>query len=115
LTLLTDDRFAVMVVLFGGLTQTEHIADRELLLPIAEGAVLLNPSSLTELPEYRFLVAVSRGIAGYRGIARAIFSHIVSMGEGQANFVAGALSGGLCLRAGNGLWLGIADYEYGLL
>jgi hypothetical protein len=58
-TLLTDNRFAGMVVLFGGLTITDLEDNRDLLRPVAEGAELLDHSPLREPLKFRILVAVS--------------------------------------------------------
>lgn len=55
-TLLTDDRFADAVQLFGGLSSAQLAESREYLTPLPEGAELLEPPRLHSTPRFRRLV-----------------------------------------------------------
>jgi len=52
-TMLTDDRFAGSILLFGGLTESDLKQDRKYLQPLPEGAELLHPLKLIETPAFR--------------------------------------------------------------
>jgi hypothetical protein len=54
-TLMTDDRFADVVMLAGGLTADQIRANRDYLAPLAEGAALLEPPPYAEPPGVRLL------------------------------------------------------------
>jgi hypothetical protein len=58
-TLLTDERFADSVRLFGGLSETELAESREYLMPLPEGAELLNPPRLHATRRFMWLVQAS--------------------------------------------------------
>jgi len=55
-TLLTDDRFADAVRLFGGLSEAQLQESRAFLTPLAEGAELLDPPRLHATPRFQRLV-----------------------------------------------------------
>ena len=54
-TLLTDDRFADTLMLVGGVTADELVQNRQILVPIPEGAELSEPHGLIEPPRVRAL------------------------------------------------------------
>jgi hypothetical protein len=55
-TLLTDDRFADAVMMFGGLNEQQLGDSREYLTPLPEGAELLDPRRLDLTPRFQVLV-----------------------------------------------------------
>jgi hypothetical protein len=55
-TLLTDERFADTVRLFGGLSDAQLAESRNYLTPLPEGAELLDPPQLHATPRFRRLV-----------------------------------------------------------
>jgi hypothetical protein len=57
-TLLTDERFADLVQLVGGLSMTELTANREYLTALPEGAELLHPPPFHDTSRFRGLVIV---------------------------------------------------------
>jgi hypothetical protein len=58
-TLLTDERFADAVQLFGGLSEAQLAESREYLMPLPEGAELLNPPRLHATRRFMWLVQAS--------------------------------------------------------
>jgi hypothetical protein len=58
-TLLTDDRFADTLMLVGGVTADELLQNRQILVPIPEGAELSEPHTLIEPPRVRALAMVA--------------------------------------------------------
>jgi len=58
-TLLTDERFADAVLLFGGLSQKQLAENRQYLEPLPEGAELLHPPELVEPAAFQALVLLS--------------------------------------------------------
>jgi len=59
ITLLTDERFASVSMLIGGLTKQELKENRTYLMPLPEGAELLEPPRLIEPPALRIFAAKS--------------------------------------------------------
>jgi hypothetical protein len=57
-TLLTDERFSNSALLLGGLTESELRDNREYLVPLPEGAELLDGPALVEPPAFRRLAAM---------------------------------------------------------
>lgn len=58
-TLVTDERFADVVQLLGGLSEDQLEHNREVLAPLPEGAALLDPPALVEPPAFERLVRFS--------------------------------------------------------
>jgi hypothetical protein len=58
-TLLTDPRFAEAAMLIGGLSEAELEANRRALVPLADGAALLEPARVIEPPRLRALATIS--------------------------------------------------------
>jgi len=59
ITLLTDERFASVSMLIGGLTKQELKENRTYLIPLPEGAELLEPPRLIEPPALRIFAAAA--------------------------------------------------------
>jgi len=58
-TLLTDERFADTARLLGGLSEAQLVENRRYLLPLPEGAQLLDPPRLLEPPRLRAFASVA--------------------------------------------------------
>jgi hypothetical protein len=58
-TLMTDDRFAEAVMLFGGLTGDQITENRQYLQPLPEGAALESPPNWVEPPRFRGIAAAA--------------------------------------------------------
>ena len=73
-TLLTDDRFAGAVRLFGGLAEDDLAANREILTPLRGGAVPFEAPDLHEPPAFRRLVvAATWGSLALEAVIAALF------------------------------------------
>jgi hypothetical protein len=58
-TLLTDERFADASLVFGGLSREQMAVNRDFLVPLPEGAALLDPPSFVEPPRLRAFAAIA--------------------------------------------------------
>jgi hypothetical protein len=73
-TLLTDERFAATSMLIGGLTKQELRENREYLVPLPEGAELVEPLQLIEPPRLRaFAFAATWGALFLESLVAILF------------------------------------------